>query len=390
MIDLLAHRLQPHYTRFRVADRLLFTGHSHQAWPDVAFDGMEDYARVSAEAVDHKWNTAYAKVDRLRTYLRSWYDDPDGQYSLAANTHELLVKWISALDLRRKPRIVTTDGEFYSLYRQLRRLEEEGIEVVWVPALPLEGFSERIEAALTDDTAAVMVSHVMFETALIQQELPDLASVCRERRIPLIIDDYHGTNVAPWSLRETDMEDVHILIGGYKYLQWGEGNCFLRYPKGSRMRPAVTGWFASFSTLRQPRSAGVDYDSDDSLFMGATFDSVSQFRAARVADFFTEQSLTPEVLRGQYKAQVSYLRERFLASGIPTGKMRLKHGYGSSETGGFLALEGDSAGQVWQDLADRGVYTDVRGSTLRLGPAPYVTTAQMDAVIEELVRILCR
>ena len=156
------------------------------------------------------------------------------------------------------------------------------------------------------------------------------------------------------------------------------------------MRPAVTGWFASFSTLKQPRSAGVDYDSDDSLFMGATFDSVSQFRAARVADFFTEQSLTPEVLRGQYKAQVSYLRERFLASGIPTGKMRLKHGYGSSETGGFLALEGDSAGQVWQDLADRGVYTDVRGSTLRLGPAPYVTTAQMDAVIEELVRILCR
>lgn len=390
MIDLLAHRLQPHYTRFRVADRLLFTGHSHQAWPDVAFDGMEDYARVSAEAVDHKWSTAYAKVDRLRTYLRSWYDDPDGQYSLAANTHELLVKWISALDLRRKPRIITTDGEFYSLYRQLRRLEEEGIEVVWVPALPLEGFSERIEAALTDDTAAVMVSHVMFETALIQQELPDLASVCRERRIPLIIDDYHGTNVAPWSLRETDMEDVHILIGGYKYLQWGEGNCFLRYPKGSRMRPAVTGWFASFSTLKQPRSAGVDYDSDDSLFMGATFDSVSQFRAARVADFFTEQSLTPEVLRGQYKAQVSYLRERFLASGIPTGKMRLKHGYGSSETGGFLALQGDSAGQVWQDLADRGVYTDVRGSTLRLGPAPYVTTAQMDAVIEELVRILCR
>lgn len=390
MIDELALRLQPHYSRFRVADRLLFTGHSHQAWPDAAFEGMEDYARVSAEAVDHKWAEAYRRVDRLRGYLRGWYDDPDGQYSLAANTHELLVKWISALDLRRKPRIVTTDGEFYSLYRQLRRLEEEGVDVAWVPALPLDGFADRIGAALTPDTAAVMVSRVMFETALIQHELPRLASACRERGIPLIVDDYHGTNVVPWSLRQTGMEDVYVLIGGYKYLEWGEGNCFLRYPKGSPLRPVVTGWFAAFSTLKQPRSAGVAYDAEDSLFMGATFDSVSQFRAARVADFFTEQSLTPDVLRAQYAAQVAYLKDRFLGSGIPPEVMRLKHGYGSAETAGFLALEGATAGQVWQTLADRGVYTDVRGTTLRLGPAPYVTTAQMDAMIGELVRILRR
>ena len=29
------------YSRFRVADRLLLTGHSHQAWPDVAFDAQQ-------------------------------------------------------------------------------------------------------------------------------------------------------------------------------------------------------------------------------------------------------------------------------------------------------------------------------------------------------------
>ena len=27
--------LAPHYARFRVAERLLLTGHSHQAWPDA-------------------------------------------------------------------------------------------------------------------------------------------------------------------------------------------------------------------------------------------------------------------------------------------------------------------------------------------------------------------
>ena len=31
--------LAPHYSRFRVAERLLLTGHSHQAWPDCGFAG---------------------------------------------------------------------------------------------------------------------------------------------------------------------------------------------------------------------------------------------------------------------------------------------------------------------------------------------------------------
>ena len=32
--------LAPHYSRFRVGERLLLTGHSHQAWPDRAFEGQ--------------------------------------------------------------------------------------------------------------------------------------------------------------------------------------------------------------------------------------------------------------------------------------------------------------------------------------------------------------
>ena len=32
--------LAVHYSRFRVAERLLLTGHSHQAWPDGGFEGV--------------------------------------------------------------------------------------------------------------------------------------------------------------------------------------------------------------------------------------------------------------------------------------------------------------------------------------------------------------
>src|SRR5207245_8707834 len=54
-------------------------------------------------------------------------------------THELVVRWLSALPLGRRPRLVTTTGEFHTIRRQLQRLGEEGIAVVTVPALPAEG-----------------------------------------------------------------------------------------------------------------------------------------------------------------------------------------------------------------------------------------------------------
>ena len=38
MID--AEALATHYSAFRVSERLLLTGHSHQAWPDVGREGV--------------------------------------------------------------------------------------------------------------------------------------------------------------------------------------------------------------------------------------------------------------------------------------------------------------------------------------------------------------
>ena len=50
-VDRRARALHPHYSRFRVADRLLMTGHSHQAWPDVAREGLLEAFDVAAERV---------------------------------------------------------------------------------------------------------------------------------------------------------------------------------------------------------------------------------------------------------------------------------------------------------------------------------------------------
>ena len=58
--------LAAHYRRFGVTDRLLFTGHSHQAWPDVGFEAQAESWLDAAELVDEKWERAFARAEEVR------------------------------------------------------------------------------------------------------------------------------------------------------------------------------------------------------------------------------------------------------------------------------------------------------------------------------------
>src|SRR5207245_8869309 len=119
----------------------------------------------AAEYADDKWPHAFAMADRVRRGFARLLDDADGTFALGANTHELVVRWLSALPLGRRPRLVTTTGEFHSIRRQLDRLAEEGILVVKVPALPATTLAERLAHAVADRTAAVLVSSYMLVDA---------------------------------------------------------------------------------------------------------------------------------------------------------------------------------------------------------------------------------
>ena len=382
--------LASHYTRFGVTDRLLLTGHSHQAWPDVAFDGMVEAFADAARYVDDKWDHAFAKAERVRDGVRSLLGDPGAEVGLAANTHDLLVKLLSAIELPRRPRIVTTDGEFHSLRRQLARLAEVGVDVVAVPARPVGDLADRLGAAVTPDTAAVMVSAVLFEDARIVPGLDSVAATCRDRGVELVVDAYHALGAMPFTIRDQHLEDAFVVGAGYKYLQWGEGNAYLRLPPHAHdLRPVVTGWFAEFADLTGPTGTrAVPYPRGGEAFATATYDVTSNYRAARVLDFFVEQELTPERLRASYRRQVDLLAGFVDALELPDDVLTRDRDTPLDRFGAFLAVRSPHAGRLRLELARRGVATDSRGDTLRLGPAPYLSDAQLEAAIGELGAVI--
>ena len=242
--------LAAHYSRFGVGERLLLTGHSHQAWPDVGFEAQQRAWLDAAELVDDKWPRAREQAEKVKAAFARLLGDPPDNIALGQNTHELVTRWLSALPLLKRPRIVTTDAEFHSIRRQVDRLAEEGLDVASVAARPVDTLAERLAVAVDSRTACVMVSSVLFESAEIVPHHEVIADACRRHGAKLLVDAYHHLNVVPFNLRSMGLDDAFVTAGGYKYCQCGEGNAFLRVPPGTRMRPVLTGWFASFDDTR--------------------------------------------------------------------------------------------------------------------------------------------
>lgn len=383
--------LAPHYSRFRVSERLLLTGHSHQAWPDVAFEGQKQAWLDAAELADLKWENAEAKAERFRQGVTKLLDDPGGHIALAPNTHELVVRFLSALPLRERPRLVTTDGEFHTIRRQLDRLAEESIEVIKVAALPAATLTERLSDAVDGRTAAVLVSSVLFQNANIVPDLGGVMEACQQTGAELLVDAYHQVNVVPFSISDTGLAQAFVVGGGYKYLQMGEGNCYMRVPGDCTLRPVITGWFSEFETLAEEGSPDLTaYGEGAARFAGATYDPTSHYRAAAVFDFFSARGMTLQALRETSRHQVGVLAKAFDALDTDPAVVDRDRSVRLEDVGGFLALHSTRAGELSAALSERGVTTDYRGETLRLGPAPYLTDAQLQdavAVLGEVVDV---
>jgi kynureninase len=215
--------------------------------------------------------------------------------------------------------------------------------------------------------------------------LPHLAEACTRHGAELLIDAYHHLNVVPFSL--AGLERAYVVGGGYKYCQLGEGACFLRLPPDCALRPVTTGWFTEFDELAATGRSGVGYGRGGMRFVGATFDPTSYYRAAAVFAFFRDRGLTPEFLRTVSQHQVRLLAERFDALGLDPALIRRDVTGPLDQVGGFLVLESPHAGELSRRLKEVGVWTDSRGTALRLGPAPYLCDAQLVEAMTCLGRV---
>lgn len=377
--------LRGEFSRFLAEDRILLTGHSHQAWPDAARDAQAAVFDDAAVLVDDKWGAIFDKQAGVgRRILNRMALGEDDAIAFGESTHQLVFRLLSCLRWSERPRVVTTAGEFHSLYRQLRRLEEEGVEVTYVPSWPREGLADRLIDAIDSKTALVAASAVLFEDACIVDGLGAVMDRAVEVGAIPLVDAYHAFNVASvdWGAAR---DRLYVTSGGYKYAGFGNGLCWLRLPDDCDLRPVYTGWFADFESLADPRDgAPVRYASGGMRFAGATFDASALYRAEAALDLWDRHGLDLAALVARYQRQTARIIEQLDAEANPFEVVSPRQ---SERRGGFVSLRHPSAGTICQRLRDEGVWVDSRGDLLRLGPAPYITDDEIDRGVAATLRV---
>lgn len=391
-IDDLAARLRPHYSRFLtpLGEQILLTGHSHQAWPDVSREGHVAAWDDAARLIDDKWDRILGEIlpafqDRVAARIGS---SRPRDLAIAPNTHELVYRLSSCF--APGSTVVTTDAEFHSLRRQLLRLAEDELHLVVVPTDGAGDFGDRFVRAIeTHRPAWAALSLVLFTNARVITAMPRILAALAERAVPVLVDVYHAFNVVELAV-DSWPGQVFVTGGGYKYAQTGEGACWMLLPAdASRFRPRQTGWFAHFAGL-EAGAARVEYGAGGQRFLGATFDASALYRGLYVLRWMDELGLSPAVLAAHARARTQRLIDAFDAHGLAHAGLRLATPRAAAERGGFVALEHDRAAEIARALRSAGVHTDVRGTLLRLGPAPYTTSAELDRAMALLAGIAGR
>lgn len=365
-------------------ERLHLAAHSHHLWPDASFDGHYQAWEDAAKLADRKWDRIMGEIwPRAQAEVAAELNLPDpSTIVFAPNTHEHIVRLVSAIERPRPLRVLATDGEFHSFRRQSARWEAAGDMIVErVPVEPFATFAERfLSVAQNDQFDLVFVSQVMFNSGLVLPQLTRLAAIDGPW---IVVDGYHG-----FMAIETDLSEVadrlFFVAGGYKYAMAGEGAAFLHAPAGLGPRPVNTGWYAEFDDLSLPPGS-VGYAPDARRFMGSTFDASGLYRFIAVRGMLEAEGLTTGIVA----AHVAALQSQLLHAirGTPLDSAELLNPLDEGPHARFLAFRSTQA-QRWQaELIARNVITDVRGDVLRIGLGLYHDEADVARFAKEALTL---
>jgi selenocysteine lyase/cysteine desulfurase len=370
---------QKHYSKFLEQNKGVqhFAPHSHYYWPDVTFEAQQQYWKDSIKYVDKKWDFIFSeKVPVAQKHLAKLMGvSKTEQIVFAPNTHELVARLLSCFEPGKKTKILTTDSEFYSFDRQTKRLEEfDNFEITRGPSFPIENFEDRfIEAIKKDDFDLVFFSHVFFNSGIPVIRLEEIVESIQNENTIIAIDGYHALGAIPVDISKIQNR-VFYLGGSYKYLQGGEGCCFMYVPPDNDLRPSNTGWFADFENLSSDHSGPTTYSKNGQQFAGATMDFSSLYRLIAVFELFEKEGLTLE----KRHAYIQNLQQKFLNEinkyDHPLINQQKLLTRDLKNHGHFFAFELDNNEQTAKmaSLLDEfKIQTDFRKNRLRFGFAIY-------------------
>jgi selenocysteine lyase/cysteine desulfurase len=340
--------------------------------------GVQEFLELWAEMGASAWYSLWVgKLAELRAaYGRVIGATPD-RIALTPSISVAVSSIASALDFSTRKKVVTTDLDFPTVGHGFLAKGPQGInvEVLKSPdrvTVPLELF----DAAIDENTALVVTSHVYFTSGAIQ-DVRTLAEMAHKRGALLLIDAYQGTGQLPTDVVEMGAD--FYVSGSLKWLLGGPGMAFMYVsPRAAHLEPTVAGWWGMSNQFDFNISSLQWRDEATRYEMGTP--SVAAAYAALGGLSIIEEIGTQRI-RERSMALTEDLIERAREAGFtpriaPTPEQRTA----------IVLLNMDDPRSAVHALAEQGIVTDYRPGAIRISPYFYNTIEENEIVIEALKR----
>ena len=218
-------------------------------------------ARGAAAWYDVWWEA----LAELRARYGAVIGAPADTIALAPSVSVAVASVASALDYRRRPRVVVTSLDFPTVVYQWLAKRPLGVELVVVESpdqvtVPVDA----IARAIDDRTALVATSHVYFTSGAIQ-DIAAVADAAHRKGALCLIDAYQSVGQVPVDAPAAGVD--FLIAGGLKWLLGGTGIvfCYVRDDAGAGLVPTIAGWFGHREQFAfEPRA--LDFHDDARRF----------------------------------------------------------------------------------------------------------------------------
>jgi kynureninase len=236
--------------------------------------------------------------------------------------------------------------------------------------------------AIDDRTRLVSVSHVIFNSAYIQ----DLAAITRrahEVGAMVVADLYQSAGTLPVNVRALGVD--FATGGSVKWLCGGPGAGFLyvRPDLRSTLEPKITGWMAHKMPFAFERG-GIEYADDAFRFLNGTPAIPALYAALSGYEIINEVGV--ENIREKSLRQTQRLIDLGAEAGFKINTPRA-----AAERGGTVTLDVPNGLEVTKELNRRDILVDFRpGAGIRIGPHFYTKDEEIALVVREIQAIRAR
>jgi len=353
------------------------------AMPRGVADAMREYADTWATRGVRAWADGWWMLARdVGDAIGALMGAPSGSVSLHQNVTQCQAVVASCFDFSgRRNKVVYTDLNFPSVmyFWEAQRARGARVEMVRNDD-GIHVNTERLIAAIDEETLVVPISHVIFRSSFVQ-DVPAIVERAHRVGAHVILDTFQSLGSVPVDVQAMQ---VDFACGGVlKWLCGGPGTAYLyvRPDLGRTLQPTFTGWIAHENPFAF-EIGSTRYADPPYRFMNGT-PNVPALYAARpglriVADAGVD------AIRRKSRVQTARLIELADARGWPVNTPR-----DADRRGGTVSIDMPGAEQVCAELLARDVLVDWRPNAgVRMSPHFYTKDEELEvaiAAVDEIV-----